>query len=118
MNRISQAVSGRAVIGTRFRSERQEFLFALPKMSEERSKISLRSGKKRRPSRPVISAPKQISGPMPQDNSVGGTAAQAAVTEAVPRPRLRPPPMAGGKVSLSQSLGLSLPLSRAAGASY
>ncbi|KAK2606106.1 exocyst complex component exo84 [Conoideocrella luteorostrata] len=66
-------------------------------MSDERSKISLRSGKKRRPSRPTISAPKQISGPMPQDSSLAG--APSLVPESVPRPRLRPPPMAGGKTS-------------------
>ncbi|KFG83921.1 Exocyst complex component EXO84 [Metarhizium anisopliae] len=66
-------------------------------MSEERSKISLRSGKKRRPSRPTISAPRQISSPMPQDSPLGG--APPLVPEAVPRPRLRPPPMAGGKTS-------------------
>ncbi|KAG5983374.1 exocyst complex component exo84 [Claviceps digitariae] len=66
-------------------------------MSEERSKISLRSGKKRRPARPVISAPKQISGPMPSDASLVG--APPLVPESVPRPRLRPPPMAGGKTS-------------------
>ncbi|KAG6039821.1 exocyst complex component exo84 [Claviceps citrina] len=66
-------------------------------MSEERSKISLRSGKKRRPARPVISAPKQISGPMPSDASLAG--APSLVPENVPRPRLRPPPVAGGKTS-------------------
>ncbi|KID92337.1 Exocyst complex component EXO84 [Metarhizium guizhouense ARSEF 977] len=66
-------------------------------MSEERSKISLRSGKKRRPSRPTISSPRQISSPMPQDSPLGG--APPLVPEAVPRPRLRPPPMAGGKTS-------------------
>ncbi|OAA47775.1 Exocyst complex component EXO84 [Metarhizium rileyi] len=66
-------------------------------MSEERSKISLRSGKKRRPSRPTISAPKQISSPIPQESPLGG--APPVVSEAIPRPRLRPPPMAGGKTS-------------------
>ncbi|GAO16776.1 hypothetical protein UVI_02057770 [Ustilaginoidea virens] len=66
-------------------------------MSEERSKISLRSGKKRRPARPVISAPKQISSHMPQESPLVG--APSLVPETVPRPRLRPPPMAGGKTS-------------------
>ncbi|KAL7915879.1 Cullin repeat-like-containing domain protein [Trichoderma velutinum] len=69
-------------------------------MSEERSKItlSLRSGKRRK-ARPVISAPRQISAPIPQDGSTGGTAAAApgmlSIPEA-PRPR---PVGAGGKTS-------------------
>ncbi|GKT47277.1 exocyst complex component exo84 [Colletotrichum spaethianum] len=51
-------------------------------MSEdrERSKISLRSGKRK--ARPQISAPRQISEPILQDGSGP--------------PRLRPPPQAGG----------------------
>ncbi|GAB0131540.1 exocyst complex component exo84 [Epichloe bromicola] len=68
-------------------------------MSEERSKISLRSGKKRRPARPTISAPKQISGPMPKDVSLAGAPPLVPEEVPVPRPRLRPPPMAGGKTS-------------------
>ncbi|PHH64814.1 hypothetical protein CDD81_3880 [Ophiocordyceps australis] len=62
-------------------------------MSEERSKISLRSGPKRK-GRPTISAPKQISGPILQKG--GGV---GAPIEPVPRPRLRPAPAAGGKTS-------------------
>lgn len=68
-------------------------------MSEERSKItlSLRSGKRRK-ARPVISAPRQISAPIPQDGSTGGTTAGPGglvpLPEA-PRPR---PVAAGGKV--------------------
>ncbi|PHH83659.1 hypothetical protein CDD82_5417 [Ophiocordyceps australis] len=61
-------------------------------MSEERSKISLRSGPKRK-GRPTISAPKQISGPIIQKSGGG------APIEPVPRPRLRPAPAAGGKTS-------------------
>lgn len=68
-------------------------------MSEERSKItlSLRSGKRRK-ARPVISAPRQISAPIPQDGSSGGTA--AAVPGMLPIPEApRPRPVAaGGKV--------------------
>ncbi|GFP53412.1 exocyst complex component EXO84 [Trichoderma asperellum] len=69
-------------------------------MSEERSKItlSLRSGKRRK-ARPVISAPRQISAPIPQDGSTGGTTAGPGglvpLPEA-PRPR---PVAAGGKTS-------------------
>ncbi|KJZ79304.1 Exocyst complex component EXO84 [Hirsutella minnesotensis 3608] len=65
-------------------------------MSDERSKISLRSGPKRK-GRPTISAPKQISGPIPQDDAAKGAAGRPM--EPAPRPRLRPPPMAGGKTS-------------------
>ncbi|KAH7145781.1 Cullin repeat-like-containing domain protein [Dactylonectria estremocensis] len=62
-------------------------------MSEERSKISLRSGKRKK--RPTISAPRQISSPILQD----GTPKAAIAAEPVSRPRPRPPPMAGGKTS-------------------
>ncbi|EQL02669.1 hypothetical protein G6O67_000844 [Ophiocordyceps sinensis] len=65
-------------------------------MSEERSKISLRSGPKRK-GRPTISAPRQISSPMPQDEALKGSAGRPA--ESAPRARLRPPPVAGGKTS-------------------
>ncbi|PHH73102.1 hypothetical protein CDD80_4032 [Ophiocordyceps camponoti-rufipedis] len=60
-------------------------------MSDERSKISLRSGPKRK-GRPTISAPRQISSPIAHD---GGPKA----VESASRPRLRPAPMAGGKVT-------------------
>ncbi|KAF4587434.1 Exocyst complex component EXO84 [Ophiocordyceps camponoti-floridani] len=60
-------------------------------MSDERSKISLRSGPKRK-GRPTISAPRQISSPITHD---GGPKA----VESASRPRLRPAPMAGGKTS-------------------
>ncbi|POR38804.1 Exocyst complex component EXO84 [Tolypocladium paradoxum] len=66
-------------------------------MSEERSKISLRSGPKRK-GRPTISAPRQISSPITQDDVLGGGAAAAPI-EPVPRPRLRAAPTAGGKTS-------------------
>lgn len=68
-------------------------------MSEERSKItlSLRSGKRRK-ARPVISAPRQISAPIPQDGSTGGAAVGSGglvpLPEA-PRPR---PALVSGKV--------------------
>ncbi|RDA90458.1 hypothetical protein CP533_3934 [Ophiocordyceps camponoti-saundersi (nom. inval.)] len=61
-------------------------------MSDERSKISLRSGPKRK-GRPTISAPRQISSPLSQDG--GGL----KPGESAPRARLRPAPMAGGKTS-------------------
>ncbi|KAI1505373.1 serine/threonine-protein phosphatase pp2a catalytic subunit [Biscogniauxia marginata] len=68
-------------------------------MSEERSKISLRSGTKRK-GRPKISAPQQISGPIPNDGipvprSTGGK--PAAGGAAPPPPRQRAPPATGGK---------------------
>ncbi|KAI9902619.1 hypothetical protein N3K66_001971 [Trichothecium roseum] len=69
-------------------------------MSEERHKISLRSGK-RKSTRPTISAPRQISSPIPQDAS--GRPAVPPIPEAQSspqaRPRPRPPPTAGGKTS-------------------
>ncbi|RDA82967.1 hypothetical protein CP532_0870 [Ophiocordyceps camponoti-leonardi (nom. inval.)] len=60
-------------------------------MSDERSKISLRSGPKRK-GRPTISAPRQISSPLTQDGGL-------KPGESAPRARLRPAPMAGGKTS-------------------
>lgn len=73
-------------------------------MSEERSKISLRSGKRK--AKPTISAPRQISNPILQDGSAtaAAVAVPGATSEPPPRPRLRPPPMAGGKVIQKQSL--------------
>ncbi|KAI0852966.1 serine/threonine-protein phosphatase pp2a catalytic subunit [Daldinia vernicosa] len=66
-------------------------------MSEERSKISLRSGPKRK-GRPTISAPRQISDPIPNDGvpvprSTGGKVG----TDNPPPPRQRQPPATGGK---------------------
>ncbi|KAF4472077.1 Exocyst complex component EXO84 [Fusarium albosuccineum] len=62
-------------------------------MSEERSKISLRSGKRKK--RPTISAPRQISSPIVQD----GSSPKPPPIPGDPRPRPRPPPVAGGKTS-------------------
>ncbi|KAM7200063.1 exocyst complex component EXO84 [Naviculisporaceae sp. PSN 640] len=62
-------------------------------MSEERSKISLRSGRKRN-NRPTISAPRQISNPIPQDDSSSRGPAGRSFEEA-PRIRQRPPPRGG-----------------------
>ncbi|KAF4983664.1 hypothetical protein FZEAL_970 [Fusarium zealandicum] len=62
-------------------------------MSEERSKISLRSGKRKK--RPIISAPRQISSPIVQD----GVPKPPPSGEPATRPRPRPPPVAGGKTS-------------------
>lgn len=64
-------------------------------MSEEKSKISLRSGK-RKTARPKISAPQQISGPIPQDAPAAlrpGAGRSIADQASIPRPR---PPTAGG----------------------
>lgn len=66
-------------------------------MSEERGKISLRSGPKRK-ARPTISAPRQISDPIPNDGvavprSTGGRPGPGGP----PPPRQRPPPATGGK---------------------
>ncbi|PMB66257.1 Exocyst complex component EXO84 [Beauveria bassiana] len=71
-------------------------------MSEERSKISLRSGKRK--AKPTISAPRQISSPILQDGSNTAVAPglSGATSEPPMRPRLRPPPMAGGKVLFGQ----------------
>ncbi|KAI0875843.1 serine/threonine-protein phosphatase pp2a catalytic subunit [Hypoxylon argillaceum] len=71
-------------------------------MSEERSKISLRKGPKRK-DRPTISAPRQISAPIPNNDgptiprSTGGRPVAAASTGDGPIPRQRPPPSTGGK---------------------
>ncbi|GJN80890.1 exocyst complex component exo84 [Purpureocillium lilacinum] len=65
-------------------------------MSEERSKISLRSGPKRK-GRPTISAPRQISSPITQDEAIKGGA--PGPIEPVPQPRLRPGPSTRGKTS-------------------
>ncbi|KAK1750974.1 hypothetical protein QBC47DRAFT_425901 [Echria macrotheca] len=68
-------------------------------MSEERSKISLRSGGKRK-GRPTISAPRQISGPIPQDDAgVRGPASRPAPADGAPRSRPRPPPQSSAKTS-------------------
>ncbi|KAI2635107.1 exocyst complex component EXO84 [Xylaria nigripes] len=68
-------------------------------MSEERSKISLRKGPKRK-KRPTISAPRQISAPIPNDapqfpKGMGG--GPVPITSDEPPPRQRPPPSTGGK---------------------
>jgi exocyst complex component 8 len=71
-------------------------------MSEERSKISLRKGPKRK-DRPTISAPRQISAPIPNNDgptiprSTGGRLVAPASTGDGPVPRQRPPPSTGGK---------------------
>ncbi|KAJ2905424.1 uncharacterized protein MKZ38_005522 [Zalerion maritima] len=68
-------------------------------MSDERSKISLRSGPKRK-GRPQISAPRQISGPIPQDGP--GLALRVpgkSVADQTPLPRPRPPPQGASKTS-------------------
>ncbi|KAI1852489.1 hypothetical protein JX265_011125 [Neoarthrinium moseri] len=70
-------------------------------MSDDRKGISLRSGGKRKGGRPTISAPKQISGPIPNDGvdiprSTGGRPGPAG--PGAPQPRPRPPP-SGGKTS-------------------
>ncbi|KAK0629684.1 Cullin repeat-like-containing domain protein [Bombardia bombarda] len=71
-------------------------------MSEERSKISLRSGGKRK-GRPTISAPRQISSPIPQAQDDAPARAPAPmgrpIPEETPRPRPRPPPQSSGKTS-------------------
>ncbi|KAI5463259.1 Cullin repeat-like-containing domain protein [Mariannaea sp. PMI_226] len=62
-------------------------------MSEERSKISLRSGKRKK--RPTISAPRQISNPILNNGSPKGPVpAEPAIQS-----RSRPPPTASGKAS-------------------
>ncbi len=70
------------------------------RMADERSGISLRSGPKRK-GRPTISAPRQLSGPPPNDGAdiprslaVGRPAAGTTT----PTPRARLPPQTGGKV--------------------
>ncbi|KAM0342842.1 hypothetical protein ACHAPU_009206 [Fusarium lateritium] len=67
---------------------------------EDRNKISLRSGKRKK--RPIISAPRQISGPIAQDDSERPPLPGAFTAPGDPgdaRPRPRPPPTAGGKTS-------------------
>ncbi|RYP22314.1 hypothetical protein DL767_009071 [Monosporascus sp. MG133] len=74
-------------------------------MSEEKHKISLRSSKRK--TRPIISAPRQISEPIPNEDvpvprSIGGRPSAGVPPPAQPappqpRPRPRPPPSAGGK---------------------
>lgn len=74
-------------------------------MSDERSKISLRVGPKRK-GRPTISAPRQISGPASQDageSSRGAGTVPKSITDTAPQPRARPPPQGGGKVSRKAS---------------
>ncbi|EEY14817.1 exocyst complex component EXO84 [Verticillium alfalfae VaMs.102] len=75
-------------------------------MSSERSRISLRSGPRRKGGRPTISAPRQISEPIPQNGpsplrNANGPASGPAlrpVNEAPPPPqqRQRPPIQPGG----------------------
>ncbi|KAI0022779.1 exocyst complex component EXO84 [Xylariomycetidae sp. FL0641] len=66
-------------------------------MSEERSKISLRSGTRKK-NRPVISAPRQISGPIPNNDgpAVPRSTGGRSIADG-PQPRPRPPPSTGGK---------------------
>ncbi|KAL2754369.1 hypothetical protein ACRALDRAFT_1081431 [Sodiomyces alcalophilus JCM 7366] len=65
----------------------------------ERSRFSLRTGPRRK-NRPTISAPRQISEPIPQTSDtsvhVPGLDQKSTTDTAVPRPRPRPPPQAGG----------------------
>ncbi|KAK3938786.1 hypothetical protein QBC46DRAFT_365238 [Diplogelasinospora grovesii] len=65
-------------------------------MSQERSKISLRSGGKRK-ARPAISAPRQISAPIPQDDVPSRAATGPSIANMTPLPRPRPPPQSSGK---------------------
>ncbi|KAK3391037.1 serine/threonine-protein phosphatase pp2a catalytic subunit [Podospora didyma] len=59
-------------------------------MSDERSKVSLRSGGKRK-GRPAISAPRQISNPVIQDDSSARPPAGRPAAAEAPRLRQRPP---------------------------
>lgn len=63
-------------------------------MSEDRSRISLRSGPKRK-GRPTISAPRQISSPIPQGEvpARGPSIPRAAAPDVTPPPRARPLPV-------------------------
>ncbi|KAL2024048.1 hypothetical protein VTK56DRAFT_283 [Thermocarpiscus australiensis] len=63
-------------------------------MSEERSKISLRSGGKRK-GRPAI----KISGPILQEDAGSRGPTGRPMAEAGPQPRPRPPPQSSGKTS-------------------
>ncbi|KAF3007068.1 hypothetical protein G7054_g12810 [Neopestalotiopsis clavispora] len=69
-------------------------------MSDEKKGISLRSGKRKTVTRPVISAPKQISGPIPNNavdipRSSGGIKPPGPGPMAPPQTRERPPPNRG-----------------------
>ncbi|KAJ9161869.1 Exocyst complex component EXO84 [Coniochaeta hoffmannii] len=63
-------------------------------MSEDRSRISLRSGPKRK-GRPTISAPRQISSPIPQGEVPprGPSIPRTAAPDVTPPPRARPLPV-------------------------
>ncbi|KAL2263194.1 hypothetical protein VTK26DRAFT_7849 [Humicola hyalothermophila] len=63
-------------------------------MSEERSKISLRSGGKRK-GRPAL----KISGPILQQDGDPRAAGGRTIAEQAPPPRPRPPPQSSGKTS-------------------
>ncbi|KAL2267055.1 hypothetical protein VTJ83DRAFT_4332 [Remersonia thermophila] len=63
-------------------------------MSEERSKISLRSGGKRKARQPI-----KISGPILQDGSGPRGPSGPAVPDETPIPRPRPPPQSSAKTS-------------------
>lgn len=78
-------------------------------MSEDRSRISLRIGGKRKSRVPLIGS-KKISGPIsaPVRQDVGLPPGAPPVPP-VPDPRRRPDPPAGGKVSLTAALIRSLP---------
>ncbi|KAH7353652.1 Cullin repeat-like-containing domain protein [Plectosphaerella cucumerina] len=70
-------------------------------MSEKTSRISLRAGPRRKQTaRPVISAPRQISDPIPQTGAPpprpGGGLRSIAETAIPPQPRPRLPPQGGG----------------------
>lgn len=66
-------------------------------MSEDRNKKSLRSGPKRK-GRPTISAPRQISNPIPQDGSSRGAGVRPGPGD-TPLPRARPLQQGSGKAS-------------------
>ncbi|KAF4126805.1 exocyst complex component 8, partial [Geosmithia morbida] len=63
-------------------------------MSEERSRISLRSVKRK--NRPVIGPPRQISGPIPQDGGAANMPAMAPPIPQNPAARPRPRQQTGG----------------------
>ncbi|KAK6064883.1 Exocyst complex component EXO84 [Seiridium cupressi] len=65
-------------------------------MSEDRKGISLRSGGKRK-GRPTISAPKQISGPVPNDGVEVPRSTGGKMPSGGQQPRARPPPSRGGR---------------------
>ncbi|KAL1877834.1 hypothetical protein VTK73DRAFT_8361 [Phialemonium thermophilum] len=68
------------------------------KISEEKSRISLRSGGKRK-ARPTISAPRQITGPGIPDEGPRRSTGKDVASEATPLPRARPPPQGSGKTA-------------------